>query len=339
VDDEGSPVTEVTATQPQDASPAPQPTGRARTASWRRAALLAARIVFTVAVIAAVAYTTVRQWPDVRDTLTRLAWQSVALSLLMVVVGLGAQTLAWRAALNDMGHRVGVRTASQIFLIGLLAKYLPGSFWSFVLQMELGRRAKLPRSRALLASIVGFALSSATALALGVFGLPVLFHIDVWTTVLVLTVLPIVVVCAHPRVLTWLIQRLLAATRRPPLEAPISWRGVGAVVGWCVVGWVCFGAHLWLLANAESAPGFVGLLRCVGAFALGLTAGQLAFLSPSGLGVREAIIAAALLPYVPAGVALGMALASRMVFTVGDLAAAGLAALSGLRASRRLTGS
>jgi uncharacterized membrane protein YbhN (UPF0104 family) len=68
--------------------------------------------------------------------------------------------------------------------------------------------------------------------------------------------------------------------------------------------------------------------------ALGLTAGMVAFLSPSGLGVREAIITAALLPYVPAGVALGLALSSRMIFIAADLVAAGTAALSGLPAAR-----
>ena len=61
-----------------------------------------------------------------------------------------------------------------------------------------------------------------------------------------------------------------------------------------------------------------------------------AFLVPSGLGVREAIIVATLLPYVPnAGVALGMALASRLIFVIADLIAgafAGTLALKDMRA-------
>jgi glycosyltransferase 2 family protein len=314
----------------------PEPAGPPRAAAprWRRLAFLVARLTFTVAILAAVAYATVRQWPDVRQTLTHLAWESVVLSFLMVLAGLAAQTLAWRAALADVGHRVGVQTAGQIYLIGLLAKYLPGSIWTFVLQMELGKRANLPRSRAFLASMVSLGLSTTAALALGAFGLPVLFQIDDVTTAVVLTIVPVAVICAHPRVLTWLVQRFLRLVRRPQLDTPITWRGVGVVIGWSSLAWVCFGLHLWLLANAESAPGVGGVLRCIGAFALGLTAGMVAFLSPSGLGVREAIITAALLPYVPPGVALGMALASRMIFTVADLVSAGVAALTALRTAR-----
>jgi hypothetical protein len=301
----------------------------------RRALALAARIVFTVAILVAVGYTTVSQWRAVRTTITSLAWPAVALSFALVLVGLAAQTMAFRAALGDVGHRVSPRTAGHIYLIGLLAKYLPGSAWTFVLQMELGRRVQIPRSRGLVASLVSLGLSTTAALLLGVLGLPVLFDVNALVTALVVACVPVAVVCAHPRVLTWLVQRMLALLRRPPLANPFTWRGVLATTGWSALAWAFFGVHLWLLASAGAAPGFGGLMRCVSAFALGLTAGILAFLSPSGLGVRETIITAALLPYLPYGVALGMALASRMIFTAADVTAAGVAAFSLLRWSRR----
>lgn len=303
---------------------------------WRARALNMVRLVFVVAVLAAVVYTAVKEWSEVRDTLASLAWSSLALSLIMVLAGLGAQTLSWRAALTDLGQRVPTRTAAQVYLLGLLAKYLPGSLWSFVLQMELGRRANISRARAFLAGIVSLALSTTAALVLGALALPVLFRAGGWITILLLILAPISLFCAHPAVLTWLIQRFLRLTRRPPLDQPLRWRGVGVVVGWSALAWVCFGIHLWLLADAAAAPGLAGLVRCTGAFALALTAGIFAFLSPSGLGVREGIITAALLPYVQPGVALGIALASRVIFTVADLLAAGLAALAGWRSTGRL---
>ena len=64
-----------------------------------------------------------------------------------------------------------------------------------------------------------------------------------------------------------------------------------------------------------------------------MTAGLLAVASPSGLGVREAVLVAALSPFVGVGTALGVALASRLILTVADVLAAGAAAWSarGLR--------
>ena len=107
------------------------------------------------------------------------------------------------------------------------------------------------------------------------------------------------------------------------------------MAGCSAAGYLAYGAHLWLLADVSAAPGIGGFVRCAGAVALGLTVGMLAFLAPSGLGVREAIIVAALLPYASPGAALGMALTSRMVFTLADLVAAAGAALAGLRMAGR----
>jgi hypothetical protein len=301
----------------------------------RKKLLTVARLIVTVLVLVAVVYTAAKQWRDVKGYLLDLPWQSAVLSLVMVLIGLAAGVMGWRAAAKDLGHEVSVPDAGQIYLIGLLGKYLPGSVWAYFLQMELGRRAGVPRSRAFLASIVLTGIGTTVALVFGIFGLPALLHVGGPAVVAVAVLVPISLVCAYPRVLTWLVQKFMRIVRRPALEEPITWKGVGAVAGWCSITWIAYGIHLWLLANSSSAPGFSGVLRSTGAFALGMTAGLFAFLVPSGLGVREAILVAALLPYVPAGVALGMALASRLIFVVGDLLAAGIAAIVGVRTTRR----
>jgi hypothetical protein len=299
--------------------------------------LLAVRIAFTVAVVGAVGYTAVRQWVDVRETIAALSWQAVLLSLLFVLLALGAQTMAWRASLTAVGHPIGVRISAQIYLIGLLARYIPGSLWAFVLQMELGKRALLPRARVFLASLVVTGLGVTAAVLLGAANLPVLFEHGTVIAVALAILVPLAMVCAHPKMLTLLTRRMLTVLRREPPDEPITWAGVGSVVGWNALGWVLLGVHLWLLAGPGGAQGVRGLVGCIGAMALGVTAGMVAFLSPSGLGVREATITAALLPYVPAGTALGMALASRLVLTVGEIVAAGIAAASAPRVRREET--
>jgi glycosyltransferase 2 family protein len=309
--------------------PAVAPAGRA---PLGRLAFPVLRVLFTFAVVGAVIYAAGRQWADVSHLLTSLAWHSVLLSVLMVLAGLAAQTMAWKAALRDVGYLVSVRTTAQIYLIGLLAKYLPGSIWSFLVQMELGRRASIPRPRVFVASILAVALSTAAALLLGVFGLPALFDVDRRLAVAVVVLTPIGLFCAHPRVLTWLVRQLLRLLHRPPLDEPITWRGVALITLWSAVGWTCFGIHLWLLANAGATPGVSGVVACIGAISLGITGGMVVFLSPSGLGVREAVITAALLPYMSPGAALGMALVCRLIFTVAELLAAILAALANVNA-------
>jgi uncharacterized membrane protein YbhN (UPF0104 family) len=54
--------------------------------------------------------------------------------------------------------------------------------------------------------------------------------------------------------------------------------------------------------------------------------------APAGLGVREAVLVVALAPVVDAGAALVVAVLSRLVMTVADVAWAGLSVLLSRRA-------
>jgi uncharacterized membrane protein YbhN (UPF0104 family) len=119
--------------------------------------------------------------------------------------------------------------------------------------------------------------------------------------------------------------------RKGPLPKALSWRGVLTACAWLAATWVLFGLHLWLLANALGAPGLNGVTRCIGGFALAMAAGVVFVFAPSGAGVREALIVAALSPVMTTGQALGIAVVSRALFILADVGSAGAAALSGAR--------
>jgi hypothetical protein len=72
-----------------------------------------------------------------------------------------------------------------------------------------------------------------------------------------------------------LVNLILRPLRKSPLPRSFTWRGVGTALGWFLLTWVFYGAHLWLLANALGAPGWEGFVRSLGGFALALTAGAM----------------------------------------------------------------
>jgi glycosyltransferase 2 family protein len=283
----------------------------------------------TLVVIAAVAYSVFSQWTEVKGALAQIAWQSLVLALLAVLAGMGCNVMAYRHVLHSLGSDVARLTAGRVLLIGQLGKYLPGSVWAYVLQMELGRRAGIPRAKAFIGSLVATGLAIVAALLIGVISLPALADAGDSVFVAVVIVAPVALACAHPRVLTLLVNAFLRLIRKAPLSQPFAWPGIIRAVGWSGVAWTFFGAQLWLLVDAITGPGLGGFARCVGAIALAITAGLVAFFVPSGIGAREAVIVAALLPYTTPGVALGLALASRLIFTIADVIAAGAAALLG----------
>lgn len=320
--------------------PVEPPTRRPRprlmtTRPARTRLVLLVRTAVAVLVVAAIAYAVASQWGDVRTALRTLAWSSVALSLVAALGGTVTSLMAWRALLADEGHRLAPVVAGRIFLVGQLGKYLPGSVWAIVAQMELARRAGVPRARAFTASLAFVGLSLSTGLCVGLVGAPVLAdaHVDeVW---LLLAALPVALIASAPPVLTRALNLILGLARKSPLPQPLSWPGVLSASAWLTATWVLFGLHLWLLADAVGAPGWSGLSRCIGGFALAMAAGVLFVFVPSGAGVREALIVAALAPVMPTGAALGVAVVSRAVFILADVLSAGLAAVSAARAIRR----
>ena len=224
---------------------------------WRRWARFA-RPALAVLIVAAVGYAVVAQWPDVSRAIATLAWPSVLLAFAGVVAGSLCAVMSWRALLAQEGHPLRPIEAGRIFLVGQLGKYLPGSVWSVVIQMELGRRAGVPRARTFTASLAWIGLSLSSALVVGLTGIPVILDAASPVGWVLLAVLPVALVCSTPAVLTRLVDLILRLLHKEPLPHAFTWRGVGQAFGWLLLTWLCYGAQLWLLANALGAPGLTG---------------------------------------------------------------------------------
>ena len=67
-----------------------------------------------------------------------------------------------------------------------------------------------------------------------------------------------------------------------------------AATAWSLVSWLAYGVSVWVLAVGAGAPAGESFLLCLGGAALAMTAGFLVFIAPSGIGIREAVLVAAL---------------------------------------------
>lgn len=281
-------------------------------ARWVALAVVA---VFVVRVLAG-------DWTEFWHTLQSIAWPSAVLSLTALVGSIAVSTYGWQAVVDGLGDRVGYRRGARICLVGQLGKYVPGSVWAYLLQMELGRKAGVSRARIFTASLVQFGIGLVAALLLSVFAVPVAGP-AMWLLVL----LPVGLAGLHPRVLAWGTGLVLRMLRRDPLPRPLRLSTIGRAFAASVLAWTLQGLHLWLLAPSLSP------LSCVGAMAIAMTAGTFAFLLPSGAGVREAVLVALLgTAGFSAGQALAFALVSRVMFTLADLLTALAATLGSLPA-------
>lgn len=288
------------------------------------------RVLVFVLVIGAVVYAVDKEWASVRRTIDSLSWKSLLAAFAAIVLGMFATVRVWEHLLAAMGIRIPYLRAAQVNLVGQLGKYLPGSVWAFVLQAQLGKRYGISRPKALVALMLSAGVTTVAALVLAAFAAPELSRHEgggAW----LLCAGPVTLALLYPPVLTRIANFALRLLRKPQLRKPLTGRHVFWALIWGFVSWLLFGLQLWLLTGGLNLhQSMTTVAVTTGAFALGMSAGFLAFFLPSGVGVREGVIVAGLAPIASSGTALALALTSRLLFTIADISTA-LCALLAVR--------
>ena len=292
---------------------------------WRAAL----RFVMLGLFLAFIAVLLARQWGEVPPLLGRLSLPAVVAAAAAVLGGLFATFLSWRAVLADLGAPLPLAGAMRIFFLGQLGKYLPGSIWPALAQMELGRDYRVPQRASGAALLVTLLLSVGSGLMVCIPTLPLLGE-EAWDTYWwTLAVLPLAIVAATPPVLNRLLGVALRLARRAPLPTPLSPAGILRATGWSLVSWLLFGVQVWVLALRLGAGGGPLLLvQSAGAFAGAWCIGFLLVVAPAGAGVREAALILLLGAATSRPQATVISVVSRLLFVVADLAWGGFAVLA-----------
>ncbi|MEV0581906.1 lysylphosphatidylglycerol synthase domain-containing protein [Nonomuraea sp. NPDC050310] len=288
--------------------------GKNRRALLRRVV----RIVFLLVALGFGAWFVARQWDEVRAGFARISLPMTAASLAAVVAALLGAMFTWRSLLADLGSPLPVRPAAKVFFVGQLGKYIPGSLWPVLAQMEMGKDLGVPRSR----SAAAFFLMMPVQLASGLLVTLATLGWDRYGWILL--AVPVLLVLLEPKVINRLIGLVLRRLKREPLERPLTRRGMLTALAWALSGWIAYGVHLYFVVGSD-------LLFCVGAFALSWCLGILTFVVPAGAGVREVAMVAVLAPILDQGSAIAVALVSRMVIVAGDVICAGVAGITAKR--------
>jgi hypothetical protein len=294
------------------------------------------RLVVAAVFIGVIAVVLAGQWQQARPLLGRLSVPSVVAALALVMAGIFTTFLSWRAALADLGGRLPLPGAMRVFYLGQLGKYLPGTIWPAVTQMRLGRDYRVPPRASGAAVVVFMLMVIGTGLLVGVAVIPLLGREAVEEYRWLVLVLPLAVVAAAPPVLNRALGVALRVARRPPLPAPLSLGGILHVGGWSLACWAFYGLQVFVLARQLGAEGgALLLLQCTGAFAAAFASGPLLLVVPAGAGVREAALLLLLGSTVTAPRAAVIAVVSRLLFIVGDLAWSAVAVVVERRAGSR----
>ena len=228
--------------------------------------------------------------------------------------------------LASFGPRLRPLATMRIFLLSLLGKYIPGSIWIYTMRTTFFAEWAVP-VRAVLSAA---ALENVYVLVTG----GVLFLVTEGGA------------AGHP----WLGPAAGAAALLSLAVAP-SWFARAASVGLRRLGrpaiglhpgrrqslffaaaflttWLLIGFGVWILARGMGvAAGFCRFPELAGAYALAVSAGFLVIFAPGGIGVREGVFAYFVSRLAPGSDAVLFALAVRIITSVAELLALGVAEL------------
>lgn len=266
------------------------------------------------------------------------AWRVIVAGLLAVVgtwlieriwfsllLGLGVST----SSTNGGGStpRSESRDAAGVFFVSQLGKYLPGSVWPVLAQMQFGARWGVAKRVMLAANILLLGMVTASGIAVGAILLPWSSPDGLTRYWWLLVLLVPLLLGLHPRVVPAALDWLFVKAGREPLHIQLSGRGLAASAGWALAAWVVLGLHLAVMLGAYHSVSPAALGACVGGIALGWAAGIAFIPAPAGAGIRDAILALTLGPIIGTDAAVTIALASRVLLLVADVALAGVGAL------------
>jgi uncharacterized membrane protein YbhN (UPF0104 family) len=294
-------------------------------------------VLFIVAAIALLIVALVHQGPTLRREIRDLSGPIILAAFVAGLAGLTCSMVVWRCLLADLGSSLSFGDAWRVMFIGQLGKYIPGSVWPVIGQMELGAERGVPRSRSAVSMVLSAGVMVLTGSLVAAATVPFGARGSVGRFWWVLLLIPIGCTLLSPPLLNRMLGLTLRLLRTKTPPQRVTTRGLAVAVAWALVGWLLNGAMTYILMQHLAGSGHAIVLVSVGGFALSWVAGYVAVFAPAGAGVREAVMVAILGTQTKTSVALAVALVTRALTVGADALTGGLAlALVGRRRLRQL---
>lgn len=217
--------------------------------------------------------------------------------------------LSWPSTLRRMGHDVGTQRGAATFQLAQMGKFVPGGIWPAVGRVGTARRLGVPPREV----TAGWTFETAASVAAAVV-LVGLTGAGPWLHGLELALAAIGAGAA--------IVLGRKAAGRIAKRTILGDRDTAVLAAWQLVVWSTYAVGAGLICVALDGP----FGPTIGAFAISWLAGTIVIGAPAGLGVREAVMTAALTPAAGSTTALAVAVGSRAVWTVVSLALAAVSA-------------
>lgn len=214
---------------------------------------------------------------------------------------------SWWTILRGLGHPVPLAPTTRIWSTSELARYLPGVIWQVIGRMYLVKPYGVP----------GAVCSTSQVLELIVFLLANVFvavacllwfgvkHVHdsarVWLIVS-MCLLPALLLLLHPSVFYRIMNKVIAAFKRPPVATRVPGLTLMGLLAWNILGLGVMSLAIWLIVSGPLELPITKWWVVAGAYCLAWCAGFIAVWAPGGLGVREVVFMTVVVIILPEGI-------------------------------------
>lgn len=322
---------------------------RGRAATLVSAALVSARrykrplqFALVALIILFLALSLRQSWSQLASYQWRVQWGLLLLAFLLFSAQELSFALIWRAILRRLGARLGVVASERIYLGAEFVRYIPGNIWHVITRVLWAERYGVAKSVGFASMVIELATKIVAAALIFAFSLAfwpaahVLAANIPRPTLIGLAILgvPLLLLGLHPRLLGALLARGMRLLKREAPTLTVGYRDILLITAYWVVSWIIVGVGFYLLVRSiVSAPlPASAMLIAIGMYAIAWDIGFLSFVTPSGVGFREAafvflLTSAGFTPAGDAALALVIAIVARLLTTGAELACIAVAHL------------
>ena len=250
------------------------------------------RAVLLLLTIGFIAVALSRQWENVAASWQSLdiAWSWVAMATTLVLGTYAILIHSWRILLSGWGGHLSYGSATRIWTIANLGRWLPGKVWSIGALGYMASREGVSGVAAAGSSVLGTLLNLGAGLAiavvLGADGLE--FIAPGFRVVSIVAAVGFVVgVAALPRLLPPLLGAFAQRRGLPLTSQHLSASQLWLATGLNLLSWVAYGVAFWMFSRAVTPRISGDPLVFIAVYSASYLAGFLALFAPGGLGVRE----------------------------------------------------
>jgi uncharacterized membrane protein YbhN (UPF0104 family) len=228
--------------------------------------------------------------------------------------------LGWQRSLSVYGCKLKLVHSLEIIATSQLGKYVPGKVWFALSRMYLARLLGVPERVSLVSMILEtvFLLMTGGMIAVLAAGTPWIESLPARVLLAILVVL-VGFVVIHPRVFGRGVCFLMRRLKKESVEMKLTYGGMLTLLVVYCMCWLFSGLGFFLLVRSFFDLRAGDWFLFVGVFAAAWIVGFLSVVTPSGLGIREAVMTFLLSFSMPLSMAIVVSLVARVWATLAEL--------------------